>query len=340
VRRGSIVQLVLIGVVVGAASAAIALWIPWLPPAASKERDRIDFVFWFTTAICIGIFALVAALILYSVIKFRVKPDDDSDGPPVHGHTMLEIVWTAVPAVLVTAISIVSGIVLTQNDRIPKSSDRLTVEVSGQQFAWSFKYPDYDDLTIGTLRLPLGKPVLLRVGAVDVIHSFWVPQFGQKQDALPDQTNNLVITPNKLGTYPVICTELCGLGHAVMRSSAVVMRPAAFDAWIEEQQRKVRQGGATGGQAVYAGNGCGSCHVFGPAGSEGTIGPDLDKLPEQARRANRGSLEQFVRESIVNPNVYIEPDYAPNVMPSSYTTLPDEQLDALVQFLVSGSRGG
>lgn len=337
-RRGSIVQLVLIGAVVGAASTVVALWVPWLPPVASEERDRIDFVFWFTTAICIGIFALVAAIILYSLVKFRARPDDDSDGPPVHGHTGLEIVWTAVPALLVTAISIVSGVVLTQNDRVPK--DNLTVDVSAQQFAWSFKYPAYDNLTTGTLRLPLGKPVLLRIGAVDVIHSFWVPEFGQKQDALPGQVNKLVVTPNKLGTYPVICTELCGLGHALMRTAAVVMEPRAFRAWIEEQQKKMKEGGAAGGNAVYAGNGCGSCHVFGPAGSTGTVGPDLDKLPEQARRAKRGSLEEFVRESIVNPNVYVEAGYPRNLMPSSYTTLPKQQLDALVDFLVSGGEGG
>ena len=95
VRRGSIVQLVTLGVVIGAAATLVALLVPWLPPDASEERDRIDFVFWFTTAICIAIFALVAAVIVYSVIKFRAGPDDDSDGPPIHGHTGLEIVWTA-----------------------------------------------------------------------------------------------------------------------------------------------------------------------------------------------------------------------------------------------------
>src|SRR5581483_10913612 len=110
VRRGSLVQLVALGVVIGAAATLVALLVPWLPPNASEERDGIDLVFWFTTAICIGIFALVGAVILYSVVKFRVRPDDDSDGPPVHGHTGIEIVWTAVPAILVTAISVISGI--------------------------------------------------------------------------------------------------------------------------------------------------------------------------------------------------------------------------------------
>ena len=336
-RRGSIVQLVAIGALVGAGAAALALFVPWLPTVASKERDRIDFVFWFTTVICIGIFALVAAIILYSLVKFRARPDDDADGPPIHGHTGLEIVWTAVPAVLVTSISIVSGVVLTQNDHIPRK--HLTVDVSGQQFAWSFKYPDYDNLTTHTLRLPLDKSVLLRISAVDVIHSFWVPEFGQKQDALPDQVNRLVITPSKLGTFPVICTELCGLGHAVMRTAAVVMRPTGFETWIREQQRKIKEGGKAGGRAIWDNNGCASCHTFAPAEATAKIGPDLDKLPAQARRANRGSLEEFVRESIVDPNAYIEPGYNPNVMPTTYTTLPKDQLDALVQFLLRSSEG-
>jgi cytochrome c oxidase subunit 2 len=177
--------------------------------------------------------------------------------------------------------------------------------------------------------------VQLRIGAVDVIHAFWVPEFGQKQDALPGQVNNLKITPTKLGEFPVICTELCGLGHAVMRTSAVVMQPAAFQAWIRRQQRAIVGGGEGAGKAVFANNGCGSCHVFTPAGSTGKIGPDLDKLPEQAERAGK-PLEEFVRESIVDPNVYIEQGFNPNIMPSTYKTMPKQQLDALVEFLVEG----
>ena len=121
-RRGSIVQLVVLGMLFGAGAAAVALLIPWLPDPASKQADRIDFVFWFVTAICIAIFALVAAVIVYAVFNFRARPDDDEDGPPTHGNTGLEIVWTAVPAALVPAISIVSAVVLTQNEHLPSAS--------------------------------------------------------------------------------------------------------------------------------------------------------------------------------------------------------------------------
>jgi cytochrome c oxidase subunit 2 len=337
VRRGSIFQLIVVGVVLGAAATAVAYFVPWLPESASDERGRIDFVFWFVTAISIGIFSLVGAIILYSVFKFRAKPDDDSDGPPIHGHTGLEIVWTAVPAVLVTAISIVSAIVLARNDKLP--SGRLVVDVKAQQFTWNFTYPTYGNLTSGTLRLPRGRPVELRISAVDVIHSFWVPEFGQKQDALPGSVNSLKITPNRLGSYPVKCTELCGLGHALMVTEAVVMKPAEFSAWATKGKQALGGGGAAAGKAAFANNGCGACHTFKPAGSTANVGPDLDRLPELARKAGK-PLQDFVRESIVKPNAYVEPGYAGGIMPGNFGQLPPAQLDALVQYLVgAGAKG-
>jgi cytochrome c oxidase subunit II len=345
VRRGSVVQLVLLGMLFGAAAAAVALLVPWLPDPASKQADRIDFVFWFVTTICIAIFALVAAVIVYALLKFRARADDDSDGPPVHGHTGLEIVWTAVPAALVTAISIVSAIVLAQNDHLPSASAAggrqdplkpLVVDVTAQQFAWLFTYPGFDKVTSSTLRLPLRVPVHLRLQAKDVIHSFWVPQFGQKQDAVPGLTTKLVITPTRLGTFPVICTELCGLGHALMRSEAIVMSTAKFDAWVKQQRGGGQAGGGGGGgasgNAIFTSNGCDGCHTFKPANATGKVGPDLDKLPEEARGAGQ-PLEQFIRESIVKPDAYVEPGYQKGVMPATFASLPKDQLDALITFL-------
>ena len=111
-RRGSVVRIALVGVLVGVVVALVAVLIDWLPDPASEEMERIEFVYWFATVISIAIFALVAAVILYSVVRFRAAPDDDSDGPPIHGHTGLEIAWTAVPTLLVTSIAVVSAIVL------------------------------------------------------------------------------------------------------------------------------------------------------------------------------------------------------------------------------------
>jgi cytochrome c oxidase subunit II len=335
VRRGSILQLAILGTLIGAASAAVALLIPWLPPAASVERGRIDVVFWVVTAICLAIFAVVGAVTVYSVLRFRAKPDDDSDGPPIHGHTGLEIAWTAVPAVLVTIIAIVSAIELARNDTVPK--DAMKVEVTAQQFAWTFNYPKEGNLTSPVLRLALRKPVEIELKSLDVIHSFWVPEFGQKQDAVPGLTTHLVITPTKLGDFPLICTELCGLGHAVMRSQAVVMTPGKFAAWVKSAKQGTS--GANAGKSVFAANGCGGCHTFKAAGTTAKIGPDLDNLPQYAKKAGK-PLQDFIVESIVKPSAYIAPGYPPNVMPNTFGTLPKAQLDALVGFLAGSGKKG
>jgi cytochrome c oxidase subunit II len=322
------------GLIFGAIAAGVALLVPWLPTSAGKEADRIDFVFWFTTVICIAIFALVAAVIAYAVLKFRVKPDDDSDGPPTHGHTGLEIVWTAIPAVLVTAISIVSAVVLAQNGNA--GSQPLEVKVTARQFAWTFEYPGGH--VEGVLRVPEGRHTQLLITAEDVLHSFWVPQLSQKQDAVPGEINKLVITPTQTGTFPVICTELCGLGHAVMRSTVTIMPAAAFDAWLKKTRAAAPApgggpvGGTAAGASLFAAQGCTACHTFTPAKANAKVGPDLDVLEQEAARAGK-PLALFIRESIENPNDYIEPGYQPNVMPNFGATLKPSEIDALVQYL-------
>ena len=335
-RRGPILALVGIGTLAGGLAAAVAVLLPWFPSVASEERARIDFVFWFVIWICVVIFAIVVAVLLYSVWKFRAAPDDDSDGPPIHGHTGLEIVWTLVPTVLVTAIGIVSAIVLAQNDAL--GNNVLRVNVTAQQFFWSFSYPDAKGLTSGTLRLPIDRSVLLTLNTKDVIHSFWVPEFGQKQDTVPGVVTTLHITPNKLGTFPVICTELCGLGHSVMRTEAVVMSQAAFDTWLKGQTKAAASPNpAVSGAAIFKNNGCGACHTLKAAGASGKVGPDLDRLPAEAQAAGK-PLDEFVRQSITDPNAYVQKGYPKNVMPKF--ALSKGQLDALVQYLIQSSKKG
>jgi cytochrome c oxidase subunit 2 len=232
VRKG-IVQLVAIGVVIAGALTLVAVLFKWLPTSASEEFDRIQAIYWFVTIISIAIFSLVTAVVVFSVWKWRVSEDDDRDGPPIHGHTGLEILWTAVPAVLVTAIGIVSAVVLARN---ADEGDRpLQVEAIGQQFTWKFVYPEFDDLQTGELVLPVGRSAHFTMRAVDVLHSFWVPNFGQKMDAVPGIETEIVVTPDRMGEFAVVCTELCGLGHATMRAKARVVSEADFEAWIEEQ---------------------------------------------------------------------------------------------------------
>jgi cytochrome c oxidase subunit 2 len=335
-RRGTILALVGLGVLAGGVAAAVAVLLPWLPQPASDEAGRIDFVFWFVTVICIVIFALVAAVMLYAIWKFRARPDDDSDGPPTHGHTGLEIAWTIVPTLLVTAIGIVSAIVLAKNDA--QAADTLRVNVTAQQFAWTFQYPSGGNVTTGTLRVPVGRSLELTFTAKDVIHSFWVPEWGQKQDTVPGIHPTLHITPNKVGRYPVICTELCGLGHATMRTYAIVMPKAAFAKWLKQTGGAQSSPSASvSGASVFKEEPCGSCHTLSAAGAKGTVGPDLDKSAQYAQDAGQ-PLEEFIRTSITDPNAYVEQGFPKGVMPPF--DLPKDKLDALVQYLVQSSKKG
>jgi cytochrome c oxidase subunit II len=345
VRRGSIVQLVLFAIVAGAAGLTLALVPAWLPDSASREAGRIHFVFWFVTAICVAIFAVVAAVLAYSVLKFRRLPDDDSDGPPIHGHTGLEIVWTAIPTVLVTAITIVSAIVLAKDDAA--GANPLRIDVVAQQFAWTYYYPSFGNKKSAILMLPIDRSVVLRMTSKDVAHSFWVPEFSQKQDLLPGIHPTLHITPDKIGTYPVICTELCGLGHALMRSEAKVVSRQAFAKWAAQRTPGTQAAGPPGqqptgqqGLTLFNQQGCNACHTLAAAGSQGTIGPDLDKLAAEAQRAGK-PLDAFIRESIVSPDAYVEPGFSKGLMPPDFAQkLTKQELGFLVQFLVASAKKG
>ena len=295
-RRGSIVRITIYGVLAGILASVVAVLVPWLPTSASEEMDRIEFTFWFTTVICIAVFAVVAAAIVYSVLKFRVQPEDESDGPPIHGHTGLEIVWTAIPAVLVTAISVVSAIVLAKND--DAGPNPLRIAVTAQQFAWKFEYPGEAKVTSGQLVLPVDQPVKLTLRSVDVIHAFWVPEFGQKSDAVPGIETTLVITPTRVGEYAVVCTELCGLGHSTMRAGVRVVRRSDYDKFLADASAGASE---NPGETVFASAGCGACHAFTPAGTDSQVGPGLDAIKPTGGKP----LEEFIRESIVEPDAVI-----------------------------------
>jgi cytochrome c oxidase subunit II len=345
-RRGSIVALLGFAVIAGGVAAAVALLPTWLPVDASREGGRIDFVIWFVIAICIAIFSIVAAAMVYSVLRFRVRPDDLEDGPPIHGHTGLEITWTAIPFVLVTAIAIVSGIVLSRNDA--QATNTLRVNVTAQQFTWNFSYPDANNATSPVLVLPEGRSVELYMRSLDVIHAFFVPQFRLNEDIVPGLVTNLHVTPDRVGTYPLICNELCGLGHSLMRTQAVVMTAAGFNKWLaKEKSSNAPAGGsasgsgstgAAAGLALFKSNSCISCHTLSAAGATGNIGPNLDNLVAYAKQAHQ-PLDAFIRQSIVDPNAYIQPNFPKNIMPQTFgTTLSKTELDELVSFLAQSAQ--
>ena len=329
-----------IAVVATVITTLVAVLIRWLPNSASEEMDRIAFTYWFATIICIGVFAVVTAGIVYAVWAFRAQPDDESDGLPIHGHTGLEIAWTVVPALLVIAIGIVSAVVLAQNR--DAGENPLRVKVFAQQFAWRFEYPDEGGAESDELVLPLDRGVKFELESADVIHSFWIPEMGQKQDVVPGTIQKIVITPTRTGRFALVCTELCGLGHSTMRAPVRVVPAGEFATWLEE--RRAAGGSTAGGEdgqndgggesdgggagadgaSVFAEAGCGGCHAFEPAGSDAEIGPALNGLTDPAA----------VRQSIVEPAATVVEGYQPGVMPGNYgETLEPGQLAALVAYL-------
>jgi cytochrome c oxidase subunit II len=269
---------------------------------------------------------------IYCVWRFRARPGDTGDGAPIHGNTRLEVIWVTVPFILVTGLAIYGWVVL--NDIEAKEPNELTVNVTGQQFTWSFEYPN-EKVKSTDLVLPLDRPVHFRIKTKDVIHSFWVPQFRLKSDAVPGITTTIRLTPDRLGNYEVVCAELCGIGHATMRNRVRVVRTAAFEDWLAEE--KGGDGGADGKQ-LFASNGCGGCHSLSDAGSESDTGPKLDDLAAEAARFGRQrnqSAKAYVKESIVDPRAFTVPGFPKDVMPTTFgDDLSDQEADALVDYLL------
>jgi cytochrome c oxidase subunit 2 len=193
------------------------------------------------------VFSLVMSFLGYSVFAFRRRPGDMEDAAPVRGHLGLEIAWTVIPLVVVVGLAIWGTVVLLDIKGQP-GQDELVVEVTGVQWAWSFDYPEYG-INSAELVLPLDRQALLHIRSTDVIHSFWVPEFRIKIDAIPGVLNEARTTPTEMGDYTAYCSELCGTAHAYMTAPVRVLEPSEFEAWVAEQQAA----------AEPEGGGCGTC---------------------------------------------------------------------------------
>jgi cytochrome c oxidase subunit II len=242
--RGQVRQMLIIGAIASVCGIALALLIDWFPTQASEQGKKIDTL-WDVLLICsVPIFVLVETIVLYSAIKFRMRPGEElKDGPPIHGNTRLEVVWTAIPAILLVGLCSYAYITLRDIEKAP-AGQSLNVRVVGEQFTWTFFYPGQGgakEASSPQLYLPLGTPVKFTVQSKDVIHDFWVPAFRQKIDAVPGINTNYRVTPIKTGDFPVVCAELCGLGHSAMRQTAHVVPKADFDKWLADLRAKAAQ---------------------------------------------------------------------------------------------------
>lgn len=348
-NRKPIIWVVVLSLAATAIGVAISLAIDWFPAQASTAAGDIDTLYDVLLIVSVPIFVLVMAVVIYSVYAFRVKPGDMSDGAPIHGNTRLEVIWVTIPLIIVTVLAGYAWIVL--DDIEAKKADTLVVNVTGQQFAWSFEYPGQGKLQSNQLVLPKDRPVHFKVNTKDVLHDFWVPEFRLKTDAVPGITTSIRVTPTRLGSYPVVCAELCGIGHSTMRQTVRVISAEDFDAWVAEQQKGDEDGGvvAAGGDPIEAGRklftdtGCNACHTLADAGSTGSAGPELDDLAAQAAKYAKQEGQtpaEYVRASIENPDAFVVPGFQKGLMPGDYSNqLSPAEIDTLVEYLLTVSKG-
>jgi len=215
----------------------VALAIPWFPADASTQAHNIHTLYDVLLIVSVPIFVLVETVVLFSVWKFRMKPgEEEKDGPPIHGNTRLEVIWTAIPAILLVSLCGYAYSVLRSNEKTHPGA--MVVTVTERQFAFQFAYPAAGGKQILSpdLYLPNNRPVVFHLRSLDVIHSFFVPEFSVKLDAVPGIITTVRVTPTRLGNYPAECTELCGAGHSLMRAPVHVVTPTAFRTWLVHQK--------------------------------------------------------------------------------------------------------
>lgn len=217
---------------------------------AEKQRDLFFLVLW----PAIVILLLVSGALVYALVRFRRRSEDEAPPKQVHGNTRLEIAWTLAPLVLLLGIAVPTVMVIFDLGQAP-SEDALQVTVIGRQWFWEFEYPEFADVdgkpltTAGTLRIPVEREIGVSLVSPDVIHSFWVPKLAGKQDAIPGRTNQMWFKANVPGTYSGQCAEFCGLQHAKMRFDVIALEEEEFEAWVEEQlaEQNAKLGSTAGG---------------------------------------------------------------------------------------------
>lgn len=257
------------------------------PPAETPQAGRIKDLHWLLLGITGVIFVIVEGALITFAIRFRNRGRPrDLEGPQIRGHTRLELIWTAIP---VLVLAVIIGVVFYKlpgiKDVSAASGPKMTVRVEGRQFYWLYTYPN-GAVSVNELRLPTGRPVELELTAPanDVIHSWWVPPVAGKMDAIPGKVNHLRFeAPTTAGVYKGQCAEFCGVQHALMLATVRTVSPGEFESWVAAQTKV----GADLGKQTFEGA-CAPCHGMN---GEGLIGPPLQG---NATLANREQLLQLL----------------------------------------------
>ena len=303
-----------------------------MPVEASAQAIPIDWM-WNLQVIAMSfLFALIVVPLFYSLIVFRRKKGETGDGEHFEGNTTLEITWTVIPLFAVLTFAYLGAYSLGETRRV--DPEAMVVNVTAQQFAWSFEYPDYG-ITTKELYLPVDKQVLLSMTSRDVIHSFWVPEFRVKQDIVPGRFTEYRITPTLEGVYQVRCSELCGASHAYMLAAVEVVPEDRFMNWVAEQQAVALAAAETPearGQTLSVQNGCFGCHSVDGSPASGPTWQGLYGSQEELVDGSTVAVDdEYIKESILNPQAKIVAGYETVQMPAFEFT--DEQIADIIAYL-------
>lgn len=284
-----------------------------LSPHSAQARG-IDDIYWLILGVTAAIFILVEGALLLFIVRFRSRGRGrEIEGPQIRGHTRLELIWTAVPALILAGVVIFVLVKLPGLKDVPSASagDRLNVKIEGHQFYWNFTYPN-GVIQVDRMRAPAGRVVTLDIRSADVDHSWWIPQLDGKFDALPGKTNHTWFRA-PVGRYEGQCGEFCGLQHAEMLAVVDALPAQSFDQWLTSEDQAQRNGTSTLGKMTFDGA-CANCH--GMKG-QGLVGPPLKDNPLLNDKKALATVIENGR----------------NKMPRVGATWTDRQLNATVAYL-------
>jgi cytochrome c oxidase subunit 2 len=303
---------------------------------ASTPAKSIFGLSLFVLAVTGAIFSVVFMLLLYSVVKFRKRKNDDGREPPqVYGSNQVELAWTIIPILIVVALFMATARVIAVVQKTSPPSNAIAVTAIGHQFWWEYRYPDLGVVTANELHLPVSDPVhpiptFINLLSADTDHSFWVPRLGGKTDLIPNHANTMWIDPQEAGVYLGQCAQYCGTQHAKMLLRVYVESKDEFDQWIRRQRQPVFVNGTISqGQRTFETTACINCHTVSGTVANGRFGPDLTHLMSRDTIAAGAALNtpENLRLWIRNPNA-IKPG---SLMPAM--ELDEQELDALTAYL-------
>jgi cytochrome c oxidase subunit 2 len=303
---------------------------------ASTPAKSIFGLSLFVLSVTGAIFVVVFTLLLYSVVKFRKRKNDDGREPPqVYGSNQVELAWTIIPILIVVALFMATARVIAVVQRGSPPSNAIEVVAIGHQFWWEYRYPQLGVVTANELHLPVSDPAhptatLIELLSADTDHSFWVPRLGGKTDLIPNHPNSMWIDPQATGVFLGQCAQYCGTQHAKMLLRVYVQSQDEFNRWIEQQRQPAFVNDAvTQGQRIFETTACIDCHAVSGTVANGRFGPDLTHLMSRDTIAAGAApnTPENLRLWIRNPNA-IKPG---SLMPAM--ELNQQDVDALTAYL-------